>query len=296
MLAHRLIDQRGLHGRRAAEKGMPALDLLRRLARNPAPEDEQGMFVQQPIDLTEDQGLETGEMGPSADPQTPATLAPRKKQSSHRHVHDPDKTARPPPGIDISIREICAFCPGWFNIPDVIVRAYRNGWDRIDLGNAIAYHLGDVGGSLNEGQELLMQQNASKGGKLYLGRTQDQRFDKNDLLKLGRENDMTATNWRYRDHYAVPLGWKDYKQPTHTKDVELSRFREGVVNWPTGEDRLLFTEVSFQWSLVQVGHANTGVDPRVRPCQSAAEPHNCGLRSDPPAAPAHRRAACACAP
>jgi len=145
------------------------------------------------------------------------------------------------------MRELCAFCPAWFNIPDVLVRAYRNGWDRQNLGNASASAPGELDGDLAEDQDRLMQQNVLKGGKLYLGMNQDQTFDKNDLTILGRDSDMTAANWRYRDHYANLYGWSEYTRPTRTKDVELKRFWDGVLNWPSGQDRLLFTEVSSQW-------------------------------------------------
>ena len=200
--------------------------------REPAPVLGPDMPVDPLVDRAGQQGEEAAESDYSPEPDNsgqPVALAPCRL------------------GSDLSIREICAFCPGWFNIPDVIARAYRNGWDRASLGKAIAFHMGQVGGQLAVDQDQLMQQNVSKGGKLYLRQTQQQRFDRNALLNLGRDNDMTATNWPYRDWYANQLGWNAYTQATHTKDVGLSRFREGVVNWPTGQDRLLFTEVSSQW-------------------------------------------------
>lgn len=53
-----------------------------------------------------------------------------------RHHERAPRNAQWPLNIEISLVEICTFCPSWFMIPEAVGRAIRNGWSREALTKA----------------------------------------------------------------------------------------------------------------------------------------------------------------
>jgi len=63
-----------------------------------------------------------------------STAGGRNRASNTGHgdflLGRPPVNTQPPQGIKISMCEIMTFCPSWLQIPDVVMRAIRNGYSR----------------------------------------------------------------------------------------------------------------------------------------------------------------------
>ena len=142
----------------------------------------------------------------------------------------PQVNTMPPMGIDISMIEICTFFPSWFQIPDVAMRAIRNGWTRKDIAKAQLYAMNALNKANMKTTENRVQKQISEGGKRYLNLGANDRWESDKRIEeMGAEVDLGGAHWELRDPGAT---WGH---------VLLADIATGVVNWPQGEDCLLVT-------------------------------------------------------
>jgi hypothetical protein len=153
----------------------------------------------------------------------------------------PNEEGRPrrhiqwPLGIEISIVEICTFCPSWFQTPEVINRAIRNGWSREALAKVQVRAEGLTTYEEFKRRFGRIQKQISKAGKLIGGPTN--RFNSRRFRDgHGPQDDLTADNWLFSCSY------DDNRSPEWLGDMPLSALYNNVVSWPTGNDRLLMTQ------------------------------------------------------
>jgi len=143
-----------------------------------------------------------------------------------------------PANIEISLVEICAFCPNWFMIPELVARAIRNGWTREALSKAELHAVGSLDWDSWQTATGRIQKHISAGCKLIDGVSSEDRSRHNSKdfrVRHGPQNDLTAGAWRFKAQY-------EPGKPVQPGHMPLSHVYEGVVNWPVGNDRLLMTQ------------------------------------------------------
>jgi hypothetical protein len=150
----------------------------------------------------------------------------------------PPRRTQWPTGIEISIVEICTFCPDWLQNPEVIARGIRNGWSREALAKVQVRAEGLNTYKQFETRHGRIQKQISKGGKLIDGQPESDRFNSQSFRdRHGPQDDLTADNWLFSHSY------DDNRSPEWLGDMPLSAlYYNNVVTWPTGNDRLLMTQ------------------------------------------------------
>lgn len=147
---------------------------------------------------------------------------------------------QPPLNIEIGIIEICTFFPHWLQLPEVIMRALRNGWRRSTLAKAQLHAIDNLTKAHLKTASERVQQQICIGGKLFCGMRLDERWSTETAIqRYGQQNDLTANNWKLRPLHTNGPGHK-----TTFVHVKLSDIRAPVPRerYPTGEDRLLLTQ------------------------------------------------------
>jgi hypothetical protein len=143
-----------------------------------------------------------------------------------------------PANADIGLVEICTFCPNWFMLPEPAARAVRNGFTREALGKAQSHAIGALG--WDEWQRAInrIQKQVSACCKLIDGFSSEDRVRHNSQAfrnRHGLQDDLTASAWQFKAEYEPGT-------PVQTGHVPLSHICAVVVNWPTGNDRLIMTQ------------------------------------------------------
>lgn len=154
-----------------------------------------------------------------------------------RHHERAPRNAQWPLNIEISLVEICTFCPSWFMIPEAVGRAIRNGWSREALTKAELLAENPV---LDYGafttRHGRIQKQISQGAKMLNGVAESTRHHSNTFARHhGVQNDLTANSWRFRYSY-------EKHKHEWLGDVPLSMMYDKVVQWPTGNDRMIMTQ------------------------------------------------------
>lgn len=172
----------------------------------------------------------------------PPNTGPHKYLKAH-HERPPDNVQWPM-NIEISMIEICTFCPDWLLNPEVIARAIRNGWNREAIAKAQLYATDELTHENWLRQNGRIQKQISFGGKMFDnvsiasindgGRRFDSEYFRN---RHGEQLDLTANAWRLRDTYQNARVVNE-----STGHMPLSALYNCVVNWPAGEDRMLMTQ------------------------------------------------------
>jgi hypothetical protein len=157
---------------------------------------------------------------------------------NYLHPNDDGKPPRRvqwPMDIEISIVEICTFCPDWFQNPEVIARAIRNGWSREALAKVQVRAEGLTTYDDFKTRHGRIQKQISKGGKLIDGHSD--RFNARSFRdRHGPQDDLTADDWLFSHSY------DGSRSQEWLGDMQLSALYNNVVTWPTGNDRLLMTQ------------------------------------------------------
>jgi hypothetical protein len=147
----------------------------------------------------------------------------------------PQRRVQWPTGIEISIVEICTFCPDWFQNPEVVARAIRNGWSREALAKVQVRAEGLTTYKQFETRHGRIQKQISKAGKLI--DCHSDRFNARSFRdRHGPQDDLTADNWLFSHSY------DGSRSQEWLGDMLLSALYNNVVTWPTGNDRLLMTQ------------------------------------------------------
>ena len=143
-----------------------------------------------------------------------------------------------PGDIKIGMMEICTFFPNWLMIPNVAVRAIRNGWGRKSLAKAQLNAIDQLTKSNLLTCENRIQKQISDGGKLYLRQDRKALWDSEKLRELGVDNNLTAVHWRFRREYDQSIRGPNWGH------IELKDIYSHVPHerWPRGPDRLLLTQ------------------------------------------------------
>jgi len=150
----------------------------------------------------------------------------------------PRRCVQWPENIEISLVEICTFCPNWLQNPEVIGRAIRNGWTREDVAKAQLLSEDPAARDSLATRSGRIQKQISHGGKLLDGQPNMPRFNAEDFrARHGMQHDLTANAWFFKHSYD-PMG----NAIEHLGDMPLSAFWASVSAWPTGNDRLLMTQ------------------------------------------------------
>lgn len=165
----------------------------------------------------------------------------------------PHSNAIPPLDIQITILEIMVFFPAWMTIPDVAVRARRNGLGRKQLAKAELHGRNTVitKDTLKRAEDRI-QKNISQGGNMFLGRPADGPWDSSLLEPLGRQNDLTANEWELRGSYTG-------NNRTTWGHVLLLPIAQSIPDghWPKGLDRGLLT-MCLEFVLKDIKPVNQG--------------------------------------
>lgn len=150
----------------------------------------------------------------------------------------PRRTVQWPENIDISLVEICTFCPQWLQNPEVVGRAIRNGWPREALAKAQLLVEDPATRDTLDRRSSRLQKQISTGCKLLDGEPDATRFNSDDFrARHGMQFDLTANAWRFKHSYDPERNAYEW-----LGDMPLSAFYTNVFNWPTGNDRLLMTQ------------------------------------------------------
>jgi hypothetical protein len=153
-----------------------------------------------------------------------------------RHHNRPPHNIQWPKRIEISIVEICTFCPNWLQNPEVVARAIRNGWSREALAKAQLLAESPQSRDPFDKRCARIQQQISEAGKLIDRRPKSQRFSSDKFrIRHGSQNDLTASAWLFRDSY------DPHRAKKQLGDMPLVELYANVATWPTGNDRLLMT-------------------------------------------------------
>jgi hypothetical protein len=167
----------------------------------------------------------------------PLGANPRDYLALH-HQGRPSQGLIWPANVDIGIVEICAFCPNWFMIPELVARAIRNNWTREALGKAQLHALDALTWEEWLRASARIQKQISSGCKLIDSQFSDNKVRHNSQSfkeRYGPQNDLTATAWHFNVEYEPGT-------PVQTGHMPLSSLYAGIVNWPVGNDRLLMTQ------------------------------------------------------
>lgn len=172
----------------------------------------------------------------------PPNTGPHRYLRPH-HERPPDNVQWPM-NIEISMIEICTFCPDWLLNPEVIARAIRNGWNREAIAKAQLYATDELTHDNWLRQNGRIQKQISFGGKLFDnvsiasindgGRRFDSEYFRN---RHGQQLDLTANAWRLKDTYQNARVASE-----SIGHMPLSALYNRVINWPSGEDRMLMTQ------------------------------------------------------
>ena len=150
----------------------------------------------------------------------------------------PRRNVQWPENIEISLVEIATFCPNWFQIPEVVGRAIRNGWSREDIAKAQLLAEDPTSRHKLARRSGRVQKQASHAHRLLTGELDLPRSNANALrARYGMQNDLTANAWDFKHSYDA-----EFNALEHLGDVPLSALYANVHNWPTGNDRLLMTQ------------------------------------------------------
>ena len=145
----------------------------------------------------------------------------------------------------ISMIELCTFFPNYFVIPEVIMRALRNGWPRKDIATAELYAIGKLTIDDLKKAENRIQKQISDGGKIALGLASTMHWDNEKYVKqLTRQDDLTSAQWQLRSQYPRAQNGNRRHRQMKFEDVMLADIHSEVdaSRWPTGQDRLLLTQ------------------------------------------------------
>ncbi|KAF2479529.1 hypothetical protein BDY17DRAFT_313334 [Neohortaea acidophila] len=179
---------------------------------------------------------------PPAERVTTATNFQSRIQNSASGYGDliqgrPPFNAQPPLNVDITITEICTFFPSWFLLPEVAVRAVRNGWGRRDIAKAQLHAANLLDRENLSKAENRIQKQISDGGKHFCGLwgAEDDRWNSEEQrMALGQDDDLTANDWSFRPP-------KRGLPPVYGH-VKLADLVNGVVNPPDPLDQGLVTK------------------------------------------------------
>ncbi|GAB7334131.1 hypothetical protein MBLNU13_g06203t1 [Cladosporium sp. NU13] len=150
----------------------------------------------------------------------------------------PRRNVQWPENIEISLVEIATFCPNWFQTPEVVGRAIRNGWSREDIAKAQLLAEDPTSRHKLARRSGRVQKQASHAHRLLTGEPELLRSNANALRALyGMQNDLTANAWFFKHSYDA-----EFNALEHLGDVPLSALYAHVHIWPTGNDRLLMTQ------------------------------------------------------
>ena len=168
--------------------------------------------------------------------QPPARMHPASYLTPH--LGTPRRSVQWPENIEISLVEIATFCPNWFQNPEVVSRAIRNGWSREDIAKVQLLAEDPITRDKFKTRYERVQQQISTGCKMLDGQPTARRFNAAAFrARHGMQNDFTANAWSFRHSYD-PAG----HTLEHLGDMPLSSFFAHVQTWPTGNDRLLMTQ------------------------------------------------------
>lgn len=165
----------------------------------------------------------------------PRAPPPKASEVKYRTGLDkaPSARATPPRDIPISLVEIATFCPNWFLIPDVAMRACSNGMGREALAKLLNNARGQNTQDYHKKASGRIQKQYSTGGKLYHNLEEGARwFTVKENLKP--VDDLTANKWELREFY----GTKGRSTWGH---VLLTDLADGVVHLPDDEHSGLMT-------------------------------------------------------
>ncbi|GIZ36771.1 hypothetical protein CKM354_000023800 [Cercospora kikuchii] len=176
---------------------------------------------------------------PAAGPSTkPALKSKRRIKTSEVPAN-----ARPPMGVDITLKEICVFAPKWIIHPGVATRLQRNGVKIAMVAAAQVDAIGRAGEpALLKTVKNRLKKEYNQGGKLYTGSTH---WYIDQAVALGADDDLIADQWKFRDFYKH-RNKETMKAPTEEwEDVPLTTFLENIPEgkWPTGQDRGFLTRM-----------------------------------------------------
>lgn len=154
------------------------------------------------------------------------------------HQGTPRRNVQWPENIEISLVEIATFCPNWFQNPEVVGRAIRNGWTRENIAKAQLLAEDPASRDTYKTRSDRIQKQISTAHRMIEDQLDLPRSNANAFRNHhGMQNDLTADAWQFRHHYDP-----DRNAPEHLGDMPLSAFYRHVRTWPTGNDRLLMTQ------------------------------------------------------
>ncbi|KAI6829327.1 hypothetical protein KC332_g7371 [Hortaea werneckii] len=159
-------------------------------------------------------------------------------------INEPPVNVQPPLNIDLTVFEIMTFNPMWLHIPKFTERTVRNGYKRRDLTKMHLLSQNLLTKDNMKRDESKIQKTISFNGLMLTGRaTTGSNSDKWDSAKFARDNgpqdDLTANSWQLRCEYD-----NGTKKAMHFGHWPLAQIynRVNPQNWPTGEDRGLYTQ------------------------------------------------------
>jgi len=168
--------------------------------------------------------------------QPPARMHPGSYLTPH--LGTPRRNVQWPENIEISLIEIATFCPNWFQNPEVVGRAVRNGWSRENIAKAQLLAEDPTSRDTVDRRSGRIQKQVSAACRMLEDQLHMHRANANALrTHLGNQNDLTANAWNFRHVYDPPGNALE-----HLGDMPLSSFYAHVHTWPTGNDRLLMTQ------------------------------------------------------
>ena len=140
--------------------------------------------------------------------------------------------------------EICTFFPNWFQIPEVVIRAQRNGWSRKDVAKAQLYPLGLLNKANMKSAEDRIQKQFGDGGRLVVGLPAGQAWSADYATNMGPHDDLTATKWQFRSEYPNVDANEKWQ---HMKLADIGQQVPNRARWPrndpaTVSNRLLLTQ------------------------------------------------------
>ncbi|WPB00818.1 uncharacterized protein RHO25_005438 [Cercospora beticola] len=181
--------------------------------------------------------------GKSKQPSVGSSTKPALKSKRRIKTSEVPPNARPPMGVDITLKEICVFAPTWIIHPAVATRLQRNGVKIAEVAAAQVEAIGRAGEpALLKTVKNRLKKEYNQGGKLYTGSTH---WSIDQAVALGADNDLTADQWKFRDFYKH-RNKETTKAPTEEwEDIPLTTFYENIPEgkWPTGQDRGILTRM-----------------------------------------------------
>ena len=136
--------------------------------------------------------------------------------------------ARLPP-CQIGAVELMTFFPHHSQWPEVGLRVYRNGWDHSDVARIQLHARGTLDKQAYTKRYDALKHQILRNGRIFFNMADFKPSAHNHLLTAVTSYD--AANYAPRDDIAHLL-----------VDATLVEIAEGVVNWPTGQDRGIVTQ------------------------------------------------------